>query len=184
MGVDSRTAALGLPTTGSVAALLCPEAEVVPFQPRPELGDLMAWCGAAGQAAVRLVTGEGGAGKTRLAFQFARDLDEAGWQASWVPFGREREAVGAALDTGQQTVLLVDHAETRAGLPRMLDDVAADPGGPRLRVVLLARRAGEWWQQLINGADHQLAELLAAAPLVTLGPLTRGQSGGRSSSAR
>ena len=58
--------------------------------------------------------------------------------------------------------------------PGCSHDVAADPGGPGLRVVLLARSAGEWWQQLINGADHRLAELLSAAPPVMLGPLTAG----------
>src|SRR6266566_1562277 len=171
---DSPAVAVDSPAARSVAALLLPEAEIVPFEPRPELGDLMAWCRAAGRVGVRLVTGQGGAGKTRLAIELARDLREAGWRASWVPFGGELEAAGAARESGRPAVLLVDHAETRADLPQLLADVAEGTDGPRLRVLLLARGAGEWWEQLISAADYLPAELLSAERPITLGPLAGG----------
>jgi hypothetical protein len=49
----------GLP----VARYLRPEEAVVPFRRRPELDELLSWCVCGGRAAVRLVMGDGGAGK-------------------------------------------------------------------------------------------------------------------------
>lgn len=46
-----------------VAHYLRPEEAVVPFRPRPELDELMAWCVSEDHTAVRLVTGDAGAGK-------------------------------------------------------------------------------------------------------------------------
>lgn len=46
-----------------------------------------------------------------------------------------------------------------------------DASGPDMRVLLVARSAGEWWQQLINGSSYQLSELLAAVRPITLGPV-------------
>ena len=86
----------GLSVTGRLTGLLRPEARVVPFWRRPELGELLEWCRAPGQSAVRLVTGEGGAGKTRLAIELARELENDGWHAQWVPPGAEPEAIRAA----------------------------------------------------------------------------------------
>jgi hypothetical protein len=66
---------------------------------------------------------------------------------------------------------MVDYAETRSELAGLLDQVAADQGGPDLRVVLLARSAGEWWQQLLASVEEQTAALLEADVLVVLGPV-------------
>ena len=49
--------------------------------------------------------------------------------------------------------------------------MAADHGGPDLRVVLLARSAGEWWQQLLASAEERTAALLEADAPVMLGPV-------------
>jgi hypothetical protein len=49
-------------------------------------------------------------------------------------------------------LMLVDYAETRLSLASMLRAVADDSGG-RLRVLLLARGAGEWWAQLEASSD-------------------------------
>jgi tetratricopeptide (TPR) repeat protein len=158
---------VGLP----VARYLRPEEAVVPFRPRPELDELLAWCASAEHAAVRLVTGEGGSGKTRLALRLGEELEENGWLPLWVKRGAEDEAVGAVREIGQRCVLVVDYAETRSDLTDLLDDVAADEDGPELRVVLLARSAGEWWEQLLANAEEQTAELLEADSLISLGPV-------------
>ena len=154
-----------------VARYLRPEEAVVPFRGRPELDELRRWCASASHTAVRLVTGEGGAGKTRLALQLGEELDANGWRQLWVPRGEEREAVWAAHTMGQPCVLVVDYAETRSDLVGLLDEVAADHDGPDLRVVLLARSAGEWWQQLLASAEERTAALLEASLPVTLGPV-------------
>lgn len=162
---------------GSMSELLRPEARVVPFWPRPELAELLNWCRAPGHVAVRLVIGEGGTGKTRLALEFARALERDGWQVLWVPPGAEHQAVGATRRILLPTVLLIDHAETRTRILRLLAIAAADPAGPGapdLRVVLLARSAGEWWQELINSTGSRVGGMLAAASPLRLGPVARG----------
>jgi tetratricopeptide (TPR) repeat protein len=157
----------GLP----VARYLRPEEAAVPFRSRPELNELLGSCTCTGHAAVQLVTGDGGAGKTRLALRLGDELAANGWQPLWVPRGSERDAVRAVHTVGQPCVLMVDYAETRSDLAGMLDDVAADQNGPDLRAVLLARSAGEWWQQLLAGAEGPTAELLEARAPVMLGPV-------------
>lgn len=162
---------------GRITGLLRPEAQVVPFWPRSELGELVRWCKGPGQVAVRLVTGEGGAGKTRLAIELARALEAEGWQALWVQPGKETEAVGAARRIARPAVLLVDYAEARAGIPGLLAEAAGGDGDPSaldLRVVLLARSTGEWWHKLINQSGYRLGEMLVAERPIQLGPVTHG----------
>jgi tetratricopeptide (TPR) repeat protein len=154
-----------------VAHYLWPEEAVVPFRARPELDELMTWCVSGGHAAARLVTGDAGAGKTRLARQLTNELSANGWQPLWVPPGSESDAIEAAQTTGEPCVLIVDYAETRSGLAGLLNDLATDHDGPDLRVLLLARSAGEWWQQLLASAERQATSLLEAHTPMTLGPV-------------
>jgi tetratricopeptide (TPR) repeat protein len=144
---------------------------VVPFRARPELDELLGWCRSQDHAGIRLVTGDGGAGKTRLALQLGEELAANGWQQLWVKRGSEHEAVRAVHEMRRPCVLVVDYAETRSELAALLDDVAADEDGPKLRVVLMARSAGEWWQQLLASAEELTATLLEASALVALGPV-------------
>ena len=162
-----RELTAGLP----VAHYLWPEEAVVPFRPRPELDELMAWCASGEHAAVRLVTGDAGAGKTRLARQLSDELAENGWQPLWVPRGSESGAIEAAHALGQPCVLVVDYAETRSCLAGLVNDLAADQDGPDVRVLLLARSAGEWWQQLLANAERQATSLLEAHAPMALGPV-------------
>ncbi|MFD0656111.1 hypothetical protein [Thermocatellispora tengchongensis] len=71
-------------------------------------------------------------------------------------------------------LLVVDYAETRTGLAALLQQVAADTGR-RVRVLLLARSAGEWWQRL---GGESAAQDLAEGPC-RAGP-GRGLRGGAS----
>jgi hypothetical protein len=65
------------------AHVLDPGLGVVPFTGRSaELGDLEQWCGSPGSALVRLVTGDGGAGKTRLALELAGRMAGQGWRCA------------------------------------------------------------------------------------------------------
>ena len=154
-----------------VARYLRPEEQVVPFWSRPELDELVSWCTSGGHAGIRLVTGNGGAGKTRLALRLAEELPAKEWQQLWVKRGSEREAVADAREMRRPCLLVVDYAETRSELAGLLDDVAADEDGPKLRVILLARSAGEWWQQQRANAEELTAALLEASAPVRLGPV-------------
>ena len=163
MSQDGRD---GLP----IAWYLRPEEQVVAFRPRPELDELLDWCVGDGHAAARLVTGDGGAGKTRLALRLGQELTANGWQQLWVRRDAERDGIAAVRTMGQPCLLVVDYAETRNDLEGLLDDMAANRGGPDTRVLLLARSTGEWWQTLLASTDKRAAALVKAAPL-ELGPV-------------
>lgn len=154
----------------SVASYLRAEEQVVPFRPRPELDELLSWCGSGEHIGVRLVTGDGGAGKTRLALRLCSELKLNGWKALWVHRGMEMVAAGAPRKLEEPYVLVVDYAEARDNLAAMLSDIAVDAVGPDVRVVLLARGSGEWWQRLVSGSAERVARLLAMPPLL-LGPI-------------
>lgn len=141
--------------------LLAARHRVVPFFPRPESALLEAWRDQPSPGlSVRLVHAEGGSGKTRLAQEFAARSAEAGWA---VALARHRSEVASA-GAGDESltvrppglVLVVDYAERwpladLITLVRQHRDAARD----RLRILLLARPAGTWWQGLM----HQFAKL-------------------------
>jgi hypothetical protein len=93
----------------------------------------------------------------------------------WVPPGQEGTAVGLVKDLGEPAVLVVDYAETRPGLAGLLAEAAAARDCPDLRIVLLARGAGEWWRQLLDEADYHLSQVLEDTGPVRPGPLAGGQ---------
>jgi Tetratricopeptide repeat/Anaphase-promoting complex subunit 5 len=137
------------------ASLLDPVLAVVPFAGRQkELDALLAWCEDDAASPVQLVTGGGGTGKTRLSLELRRLLEDAGgWRSAEVDAGTEASALGAerAVAGGRRLLLVVDYADARAGLSGLLAGVAREPG--RVRVLLLARQAGEWWQRLEGGGQ-------------------------------
>ncbi|MDB4873248.1 MAG: repeat-containing protein, partial [Gemmatimonadales bacterium] len=140
----------------SRAGLLRPERGVVPFTGRrSEVAGLVGWCEDASACPLWLVTGPGGVGKTRLALELAEELRAGGWrcETTMVP-GGEVEQVRAAHALGGRSLLVVDYAETRAGLGQMLVEVArlvAREAAGGVRVLLVARQAGEWWDLLGAG---------------------------------
>jgi hypothetical protein len=73
-------------------------------------------------------------------------------------------------------LVVIDYAETFDGLPGLLAQLAAAPlpgePSPLVRVLLLARSAGEWWHQLIAGCSTRLGEALAAVSPLALGAIT------------
>jgi tetratricopeptide (TPR) repeat protein len=152
----------------SPATLLRPDRGVVVFRGREqELAELRAWCTEDGRR-VRLLIGAGGVGKTRLARRLAAELDGQGWECRFVRPGHEAGIIDLAVKTGQRPLLLVvDYAETAVGLSGMLEAVTRTPGGVRLRVLLVARGTGEWWERL-EASTFQLRG--AVAPPLALDP--------------
>ncbi|OMI84592.1 hypothetical protein BSZ07_38095 [Streptomyces sp. M1013] len=141
--------------------LLTARHRVVPFFPRPELALLESWRDNESPGlSVRLVHAEGGSGKTRLAAEFAERSAGAGWA---VALARHRsEVASAGGGDGSLTVrspglvMIVDYAERwpledLVTLVRQHRDAARD----RLRILLLSRPTGTWWQ----GLAHQFAKL-------------------------
>ena len=159
---------------GGVVQFLRPGEEVMPFWPRPELDDLFHWVASARHVAVQLVIGEGGTGRTRLARQLADRAIGIGFRSWWVRDGTEQVAVRMATAAGKPALLVVDYAETRSGLRELIAEAVNSTAGPDVRVLVLARSAGEWWEQLISSSGYQASELLAAVQPITLGPVSDG----------
>ncbi|MFI5963589.1 tetratricopeptide repeat protein [Streptomyces asoensis] len=104
-------------------------------------------------AAVRLVHGPGGQGKTRLASRFAELSREAGWTV-WQAAVNETDAeaidTSPAPDTAAGLLLVVDYAERwpAPDLHRLLQEPLLHRAGAPVRILLLARPAGIWWESL------------------------------------
>lgn len=144
--------------------LLDPTRGVVGFTGRErELTELIGWAENGEAVRVRLLTGAGGVGKTRLALQLLGRLREVGWVCHFVGDQQEAgalESIRAA--TGGRLLLVVDYAETRIGLSALLR-AAADDSGLALRVLLLARSGGQWWD-LLGAGEPAVRDLVAASP--------------------
>jgi len=118
------------------------------------------------RAAGRLFHGPGGVGKTRLLIDVAAHLRrENGWMAGFVEHlpaqvddtqRRQRsQAVRQLVELGEDPglLLVLDYAEGRQDeLLELAQWIEARPEPARrpVRLVLLARSAGEWWQRLAN----------------------------------
>ncbi|TXI27883.1 MAG: toll/interleukin-1 receptor domain-containing protein [Nitrosomonas oligotropha] len=118
-----------------------------------ELQTLHAWTDAPQQISCCLITGEGGTGKTRLAFEFARQLRESkGWQA-----GEAQGLSGSWYTGGAGTLIVIDYPEQRPDKVRaLLEALARQPPTCKLRVLLLGRN-GDFLQQLTQTAQTIIA---------------------------
>jgi tetratricopeptide (TPR) repeat protein len=156
------------PTTGlgrEPARLLLPEHGIVPFAGREsDLETLASWCLTAASSALKVITGEGGSGKTRLAAEACVRMTGNGWQAGFA----DRKVPGGAvqLEFGRPTLLVVDDANLNVALLADLVRTVGywPPGAPPVRLLLLARHTGGWWDTLNRRTDH-LAWELADSPL-------------------
>jgi hypothetical protein len=135
--------------------------EIVPFNGRDtELRQLRKWRDAPPSGtSVMLIHGPGGQGKTRLAGHLARAWSNEGWLAlrafshddrsgpdsAGIPFANDLAGV----------LVVVDYAErwSTTDLLTLLRDTAAPASFP-VRVLLLARPAGTWWQTLAYRMEH------------------------------
>jgi len=172
---DARLRAAGEPPLDATgpSLLLWPAREVVEFTGRDsELAELLAWCQSAPRISVRLVTGAGGVGKTRLALKVAAEWKAAGREYLKVDSHADANAMAAVRGvTSGPVLLVVDYAETRTGLGDLLRAVLDDPG--RVRVLLVARSLGEWWDWLAEEPAPAVAHLLReASPIRLDAPIT------------
>ncbi|WP_306324387.1 tetratricopeptide repeat-containing S1 family peptidase [Streptomyces venezuelae] len=157
----------------SPAALLRADTEAITFHGRDaELADLRAWCTEdPAKISVRLVTGPGGQGKTRL----ARHLTDALSHENWVTGHLRTHLVDndtpdlTLLRTALPLLLVVDYAETRPHLLRRLL-THLHTTNHRVRILLLARSDGEWRTETLS-AEPPVRRLLASASVTQLGPL-------------
>ncbi|WP_051773291.1 toll/interleukin-1 receptor domain-containing protein [Saccharothrix sp. NRRL B-16314] len=140
------------PLPGPPSALLDPHRALVDFQDRDGVvPDLESWCLSPSEPPV-LLTGAGGAGKTRAAVELCERMSARGWLAGFVSPTMPIEAL-RRLDSALGPALLVfDRAETRtAQLAAALSAAVRRPqDGRRVAVLALARSTGDWFEQLVD----------------------------------
>jgi hypothetical protein len=97
-------------------------------------------------------------------------LNAAGWHAEFLRSGVELHGRTLAdlLRRQGKVLVVVDYAETRREMltPLLRSALKTDPAH-RLRVMLLARSAGDWWDRLKEGHEPDLEDFLT-------GPAVRG----------
>ncbi|MGW2651905.1 tetratricopeptide repeat protein [Streptomyces sp. NPDC001393] len=152
----------------SPAALLQAGRQVVSFRGREELlGQLADWCGQGGFGAW-LLYGPGGQGKTRLAHHLAAGQAANGWAVLWLRADAPLADLATVRQAAKPLLVVLDYAETRTAQLSALLELAADHGGATaLKVLLLARTAGDWWISA-QAASRTTAELLDGTPVVAL----------------
>ena len=179
-GVDD----LLMPGTGTLpekpppSTLLQARYQVVPFreQGREEiLQELDRWCDEGPPVSVRLIHAEGGVGKTRLAIEWLGRRSPR-WASGFLAKGVSEDWFERLCALGQPVVVVVDYAEShphlRAALLQVLRYAQQEGSSSlrRIRLLLLARNAGDWWQALCQ-SDAALGVWLNAVPPYELVPL-------------
>ncbi|CAN7376642.1 tetratricopeptide repeat protein [Acidovorax sp. LjRoot118] len=157
--------------------LLRAEEALIPFAPERE-PFLLTQCEWATSTpypiGVRLLVGEGGVGKTRLALEMLHRLSKVGWNTGFFRHNIQfKDIVGLVHElrqTNRPTLIVLDYAETRsAALLELLAQLSRVPSAHSTRVLLLARSSGEWWRHLPE-IDPRCETLLTGS--ATTGPYT------------
>jgi hypothetical protein len=118
-----------------------------------EMASLREWATEGRAVRARVLMGEGGTGKTRLAAELAEELRGEGWEAGFAALRKVGEG-GEVYKTGSAgTLILLDYPEEhREATRELLADLASLETEERLRILLLSRRGDELWQSEIDQA--------------------------------
>lgn len=156
-----------LPADLPIALLAAPH-QVVPFIGRGELlASLQAFCDDDGDVRAQLLHAPGGSGKTRLAIELCHRLRQSGWRAGFAAGGAR---IADLLDSDDPVLAVIDGIESVPELADMLRSVAGKRSRSRLRLLLLARTAADWWSHLLSETGP-VADLLGAEDPIALGSL-------------
>ncbi|WP_433476525.1 hypothetical protein ACQPZP_05420 [Spirillospora sp. CA-142024] len=157
----------------SPAEMLTARRAVVGFRGRAELLEqLQTWAHQPG-VGVCLVHGPGGQGKTRLARRYGEQFtqDTAGGIVLSLDPAAPAENLAVIADSVVPVLVVVDYADSRPSqLTALLTALATRRRSPAVKVLALARTAGDWWSQLAD-ASEAVDTLLDAAIMIALPPL-------------
>lgn len=136
--------------------LLRAEEACVPFHEsrRKLLNEVLTWATepAGLPAAVQFRIGSAGAGKTRLMIETCRQLLGQDWKAGFLTSSRgplSEHTLKQFLGQHQRAFVVVDYAETRQrDVVELIRAAFTGDKSHQVRIMLLARDAGEWWDRL------------------------------------
>ncbi|MCX4979514.1 trypsin-like peptidase domain-containing protein [Streptomyces sp. NBC_00620] len=158
----------------------------VPFLGREEeLGRLRRWWAAPDRFSVAVVTGDGGAGKTRLAAELCQEAVAKGWSAGFASLRELTLAHATRVELVWPTLLVIDYPDGLTDTVGRLLAGFGRPGrrGAPLRLLLLDRTPGQdggdprvgfplpdsvtWWADLRRSTsglvEHSTRELIRLA---------------------
>jgi tetratricopeptide (TPR) repeat protein len=162
-----------LPRKPAPSILVHPAYGVVPFRGRTkEMSELERWASTEGWVELALVHARGGVGKTRLAAELCRRLEREGWLAGFLVAQASSNSLLPLAAAVGDVLVVIDDAETQPEqLEALLELLVAQSQAERIRVLLLARGAGDWWRRLPQRLRSPEAEALFDNPtMVPLGP--------------
>ena len=152
--------------------LLRAEEELFSFDTRrqPEVDKLREWVADTNLLTVRLITGEGGQGKTRLAIHVCQQLRVEGWHSGFLDSALEVSRMPLLWRDLKKlnlpVFIVVDYAETRQeAFLALLKAALENPLNKPVRMLLLARNGGEWWDNLPS--TNSFCEALLTGPATT-----------------
>jgi hypothetical protein len=137
-------------------ALLRADLGVVEFHMRErELKELENWCLGRERLLVQLCHGPGGMGKTRLAMQLCHRMREFKWRTGFLDnsqFQQDAQLWRKALELDEPLLMVLDYAQDWTDTIRWLVEQVTEVKGGRVRLLLLARKPGEWLERLTSHA--------------------------------
>ena len=134
-------------------ALLSWHTKVSEFAGRDrEMEELKKWANNDCAVSVKFVSGEGGVGKSRMAAEFAEELQKQDWSAGFV--GLQKSSSFPLKKNG--TLLIVDYPEEHQdGVVELLRDLATLGDKEKVRLLFLSRRKIADWQDAIHLSKAQ-----------------------------
>ncbi len=132
----------------SLLSLMSWHGRISSFEGREkEMSNLRDWAYSEPALSIKFVCGDGGAGKSRLAAEFADVLSQQGWAAGFADLRKNR----AHPLRRKGTLFVVDYPEeNREGVAELLRDLAMLGNSQlRLRVLFLSRQPTEHWKQFL-----------------------------------
>ena len=109
---------------------------------------------------LHLIAGAGGAGKTRLMIEVCDKLETFDdWRAGFLD---KSQCIATGLPAlrkqGKRCLIVLDYAESRTSeIVELVRVALTSPSGPQIRLVLLARDGGDWWNRISEAAPNDQA---------------------------